>query len=436
MIKTLVLYFSLCISLFAQSPEIMIDEDFSNSNPIYIDNGQKLLWGASQTNAKVFVQSLKKDSSNLAFKCLQLSDSAIKYFDYTNPLGTKTMSSIDFELPRQYRGNKVLKVEFDALWDTLFLFGETGRIVITLVDSLPIGGAPYNVLGKTNLRNPFGKPIYNVRIRNTVYTLGDVTSFRSGGLMMYGSGTGPDPEFEKYQSTQIPSNQWWLPGFSTQPYDPALRESGTPGLAAAYPLSPTQKNPAKVMASKRIWKHFTWIIFPERLELWYRNSNQDSSKNELFFFMEIPVDSLGLDYALEKINMAHGSSIAKLPRYYKWHSTFNAIRVYVRGRDQVYLANFKVTSTPFLGTESAQSTENESYKVHPNPFKNHIQIRSNNGNIRNEFAIYSATGSIVSKGNFDSETVQFDINPSLANGIYFLKISSAKGIKVYKLLKE
>ena len=420
----------------AQGIQTVFTENFSGPG-IHIDNGQKLIWGSGQNSDKSFRLSTRTDTAGLSFPCLSLTDSSMKYWLYTNPKGLKTLSSIDFSFPSFARQNKTISIEFDAIWDVLNGFGENGRLVCTLLDSLPVGGVPSNAIDQLQLRNPYGKPMYNIRIRNALPIPSDPVN-RSGGLMMYGSGTDSDPKFEVYQSAAVPTEKWWLPGFSTQPFNPVLGETGTPGSASPYPLSPTQKDPAKVMASTKLWRHFTWILKPERMELWYRNSNQDSSQNQRFFFMETPYDSLGDAYVVAKINQAHGSSLTSPPRYYSWYSSFNGVRFYFSGRNQNYLTNIRLRLIPEIQTEVVSKDLGTQFTVYPNPNSGRfiVKIPPSDGDV--EVRIYGmASEQLVYKKIYGSQFSQnWEPEKSLPKGIYFLQVKTATKVSIQKLVCE
>ena len=72
-------------------------------------------------------------------------------------------------------------------------------------------------------------------------------------------------------------------------YVQAQTDSLIPGLSAPYPLSPTMKNEYFITAGYPDWKHYTWIIHPEKLKFYVRETYQDESENEMVFFMQIPM---------------------------------------------------------------------------------------------------------------------------------------------------
>lgn len=302
---------------------VLVNDNLADRSKL-IDNTLLTLWGSNGSPTTGFSIANRTDNNSITYSAITLTPSAISNSGYTASNSLKTLTSIDYRFPvTTDRNSDTITVEFDAIWDATSTGGENGRLVVTLVGELPAGGAQFGEVNDTSLHNPFGKPLYNIRIRNN-------PSSGNGPLMLYGAGVIPDPEWEIYGT-----GPWWLPGFSVQ------AGGGSPGSGPDYPLSGTKKTSISIV-STTIWKHYTWKIMPERMELYHRNSNQSASANSLVFFMQIPkyVDS---NYVINQINAAHGTSITTVPPNYNWFRYANAIRIYWRGVQNFALSNVFVT---------------------------------------------------------------------------------------------
>jgi hypothetical protein len=173
--------------------------------------------------------------------------------------------------------------------------------------------------------------LYNIRLRNNSAT-------GNGPLMLYGAGLIPEPEWEKYTT-----GSWWLPGFSVQ------SGGGSPGSGPDYPASGTKKS-SLITTSTTKWKHYTWVIKPERMLLYFRNTDQAATADQLIFFMQIP-KNISSTYVVNEINAAHGTTITTPPPNYNWFGEANAVRFYWRGLQNSYLTNVKISVQP-IGTLS------------------------------------------------------------------------------------
>ncbi len=338
-IALLCILLSISGSLKAQFENVLVNDDFTN--PGFYDNTLLTLWGGNGSPTSGWEQA-DITRTGLTFRGSALTTSAMANSAFNSPTGLKTLNSFDYFFQPINRNNTTIKVEFDAVWASLNGGGENGRIVVTLMKDMPAAGAQFGQVDNVALDNPFGIPIYNIRIRNT--------STVNGPLMLYGAGESRDPGWEPYNP-----GPWWLPGFSTQPCIGGVGCS--PGTTGSYPNSPTRTSNLQT-ASATIWRHFTWIIQPERMELYFRNSS--GGANQLVFFMQIPKYNFPENptNAINQINAAHGTSISSLPTLYEWYNNPNAIRFFINGGVKAHIANVKVTredATPNTWT-GAQNT--------------------------------------------------------------------------------
>jgi hypothetical protein len=311
---------------FAQTT--IVQDNFTNRS-LFKDNTLLLNWGLYNSPQSGFSLQSKTDASTptaVTYNSICLTDSGVKYSGYIAANSLKTLTGIDYEFPTMLDRNAGdIKIEFDGIWNGQDNGGESGRLVVTLLGNYPSGGGQFDQVYDTSLIDPFGKPLYNIRIRNT--------STSNGSLMLYGAGLSTNPKWEIYNT----SPGWWLPGFSVQ------SGGGSPGSGADYPASGTKKS-SVAATSTTLWKHYTWLIKPEKMELYFRNSNQPASADVLLFFMQTPSTT---DQAaqLTQINAAHGTNASQLPPYYNYYNSFKAVRFYWRGVVNSHLANVKVSQS-------------------------------------------------------------------------------------------
>jgi len=398
---------------------IIVYDDFS-TNAKFTDLSKKLIWSDSEVVMSGFQLGNADDFSGLSMKCLSLTREAMDKTGY-KPGTIKASQAIDYVLDKKLdRNNTTYKIEFDALWDELNNngWGESGRIVITLLHDYP-EDIPFDAIYNLEEEAPFGRPAYNLRIRNHDKT----GPYYSGAFMLYGGGHDENGEIEIY------NNEYWLPGFSS--------EAGgtTPGLSASYPESPTLKNEYFVTVGYPEWKHYTWLIKPERLELYVRKSANPESENELVFIMQVPKTTKSNDQILEEINTAYESNITELPTYYNWFRWIEAIRVYFRGREQTHLSNFSISKV--IQSQSTLIAERKNHnlvKIFPNPSSDYFKIENQSVNgvhysLFNQNGIKVRDGKIAGKGAV--KTINISDQP---NGIYVLQTIGNKGTKIQKII--
>ncbi len=105
-------------------------------------------------------------------------------------------------------------------------------------------------------------------------------------------------------------------------------------------------------------------------------------------------------------------------------------------------ANWKFKVYNNCGVEFMSSTRNcppenvndnidkQAIQLYPNPFSDQIQFRSSESNV--SYTLYNAMGVLVKKGIATNRIDTHDLNA----GLYYLKLSSAKGEHTFKLVKE
>ena len=407
------------IGVQAQNDSLILMDNFTTIEN-FTDLTKKLIWSDSGDTTSGFILKQTEDSQGMVQNCLSLTEEAIEKTGYNH--GTiKASQAIDYVIPEKLdRLNSTYKIEFDALWEELNNngWGESGRIVVTLLHDYP-EEIPFDAIYNLEEEAPFGRPAYNLRIRNHNKT-GD---YYSGAFMLYGGGHDINGEVEIY------NNEYWLPGFSS--------EAGgtTPGLSEPYPLSPTMKNENFVTVGYPNWKHYTWLIKPERLEFYVRESYQDESENELVFLMQIPKSTKSENKIIEEINAAHQSAINDLPVLYNWFRWIEAIRIYFRGAEQAHLANFKLSKV--LDTPLAfNKKEHQSAQplVYPNPCVSSFIIENKSAR-KMSFALYNSNGTMMKNGIISDGLTIRNVNvESLSEGLYILKTSNHKQTNIQKII--
>jgi hypothetical protein len=278
--------------------QTVVSDSFGDT-VVYLDRSDNALWGTQVTPASGFQREVKADGAGLSFPALGITDSAKKYAGYQTAASLKASLAIDYRFPNQLRNSDTLQFDFDVLWETLVSGGNQGRMVFALMEGLPESIPFGSLLDSVGAAAPFGRPAYSFRLLNR--TLQGTNNYAN---MMYGGGKDSLGEFEKYQSG---NNSWWLPGFISGP------GGISPESSPQYPLGPVNRWTAYGLASSTRWRHFTWKIFPERLEIWTRASAQPEGQDTLTMWMVVP-KSGPLNSMLSALQEGHGPCIVGFRR--------------------------------------------------------------------------------------------------------------------------
>ncbi len=363
-------YYTLLLSLFlfitansqAFRDSILLEEDFHDTAS-FTDLSKKLIWGENTEVESGFQYGEITDSRGLVHQAIHITEEATQYAGY-QPNTIRASQAVDFRFPNMItRTTDTLIIEFDALWDSFNSsgWGESGRIVLTLLHDYPEEEIPFGAIDNLSAESPFGRPAYNLRLRNTDQT----GPYQSGSFMLYGGGHDIEGEIER-------ANGYWLPGFSSE------AGGGTPGQGPPYPQSPTAMNEALPVASISHWRHYTWVIAPERLSFYMRDALAPEEENELVLFMEIPRSNQWKGDVVQQMNEAHGTHIMEPPALYHWFGELEALRLYFRGVQQAYLANLQIRhiyESEVVAYEEARN-ENSAW-LFPNPATEQITLRLN-----------------------------------------------------------
>lgn len=352
-----------CVLLTIQAQtfqdSIILEEQFYDTSG-FVDLSKKLIWGLNTEIESGFQYGPVEDSRGVTNQAIHVTAEAMEYAGY-QPNTIRASQAVDFRFPQKIvRNQDTLIIEFDALWGTFNSdgWGESGRIVLTLLHDYPEAEIPFGAIDDLAAEAPFGRPAYNLRLRNT-----DLTGpYQSGSFMLYGGGHDIEGEIEQ-------TDTYWLPGFSSE------AGGGSPGLGNPYPLSPTQKNENKPVASVTHWRHYTWVIAPEKLSFYMRDAQASAEEDELVLFMEIPRSDQWEGDIVEQINAAHDTDIMEPPTLYHWFESLEALRLYFRGVQQAYLANLKIThiyESPVV--HSRELRGKLQVRLYPNPTQQDVQL--------------------------------------------------------------
>ncbi|MBL0012923.1 MAG: T9SS type A sorting domain-containing protein [Flavobacterium sp.] len=143
-----------------------------------------------------------------------------------------------------------------------------------------------------------------------------------------------------------------------------------------------------------------------------------------------------VEFMFDNINLlpaAHGNIVFKL----KTKSDL-AIGSTVSNKADIYFDyNFPIetntaTSTFQLLNNTAFEID-DSITVYPNPAKNQITVNAKN--TINSMQLFDVQGRIINTSLVNDRKLDFDIS-SYSNGIYFLKVTTDKGIKTQKIIKD
>lgn len=385
----------------------LIKDDFY-SDPAFNDLSKLLIWGTNNDYKSAFQIQDKTDKNGLTYNAIQLTDSAIKYADYHGPdNSTKGMTCLDWVFgPVIRNAHDTLKIEFDIYWNKISSSGERGRINAILLHDYPKGGPDTGDVVRFDIAHPFGRPAYHFRLRNRIGAAGKT------GFIGYGGGDMEKGRLYRHDEYDpgTPDSLHWLPG--------AVPPSTTTDYYPAFPEEINQKDFYSEVASEDHWRHITWYVYPEKQTFYYKNSSE-SGDGSYFASMDLPVDPPA-DY----------------PWFYHWFDTIEAFRIYFYGNGvNTYMANLKISATGSINTKSEPQKAHENHlTVYPNPFREHLTIRSNRRKIKRAILVNN-TGKTVKEKAVRGKNCCISTQ-SLSRGLFFLKIITSDGSRVRKVVKQ
>jgi hypothetical protein len=384
----------------------LVSDSFANRNQIF-DLSETLLWGNNTSPVSAFQITQQADASGLRFTSISPSDSALAYgSSFTAANSLKTATCFDYRLPTLNRENDSILVEFDALWDTLSQIGEAGRMVLAFLYDYP-AEIRFNAISRVNEEAPFGRPAYNIRILNKAL---NASQNARSAYLFYGGGLDSLGEFEMYSANNV--QQWWLPGFIAQP------GGQSPQTGPAYPAGPTTRE-LQFLASSSEWRHFTFKIFPEKLELWMRKTDTTHLANRRMMVMHIPKTSPGRAYTIARLNQLYATSLSALPLHYRWFPHIEAVRFYFRSSNRSYLANVRIA---YSGTITTQTlAQNDHPQIYPNPTNLGKVWVSDNQQV---WTLKNLQGKNLAMGTISNNQIPLS---GIQPGIYMLQTGAANG---------
>ena len=298
-------------------------KDFNNKDSLF-DLSELLLWGDNTITVSAFETGMKADAEGHTKASVHLSQEAVGMGGY-NTGSTYTSTAFDIMFDTLSHRNDTIAIEWDYLSEALNGNGESGRFGIALLHNYPVELPQFNDIYNSKDAAPFGRPAYNLRLLNGVEST-------KQAYLFYGGGKDLEGEFEKL------GDGTWLPGFISGP------GGISPGSVADYPQGPVKiANTRTVSATK--WHHYTWLIYPEKMEVYWRESTADSSLNEIIMSMYIPFAGKDDEQIIQQLNEFHNTSINEKPHLYNWFDSIQGIRFYFRSLQNGYLANVHVSST-------------------------------------------------------------------------------------------
>jgi hypothetical protein len=200
-------------------------------------------------------------------------------------------------------------------------------------------------------------------------------------------------------------------------------------------MSPTMKNEQMTTVAIPFWKHYTWLIMPERMEFYLRNSDQPETANQLVFFMQIPKTTKTVEQIIQEINNAHQTNITSLPVLYNWFPTIEALRVYFRGEQQTNLANLVVkTINSTLPTQITEFEENH-IKVWPNPSDGNFKIQTELADQFQTITITNMSGQKIYQNDIEPDERLINIQLlGSQSGIYLVRLEGITQTKTVKIV--
>jgi hypothetical protein len=414
------LFTALLLSLstvFAQNQAILFNDSTLNSQGL-VDITQTFLWGSNTDFTSAFEVMPKQDNSGTSFNAITLSDSGAKYAGYIPPNSLKAGSAFDIRIPPINRQTDTLEVSYDVLWGIVNSGGQSSRIMVAAVYNYPDNFPVSNAINDPSLPEAFGRPAYSYRILNR--TPQGTNNYAN---MQFGGGRSIDGEFEQFSISGQPA--WWLPGFISAPGGTSP-ESGAP---LNYPHRPVFRYLQRTLASSTQWRHFRWMIYPERLEVYTRASNAQGP-DTLVMFMAVPKPDPDIATMVAKINAVHGSQTDTLPLLYKWFPTIEGLRFYHNG-PQVFLSNINIKAQGLL-THTKSGIEAVKIAVYPNPADKAIQLTAHLNGAR--FEIWSADGRKVMQGRVN-DYAPLEVS-NLKQGVYWMRFPDNREFKPLRWIKK
>lgn len=408
---------------------VLVEDTFDLSQPLRRDLSLLHLWNGHPGPVSGFESQHRSDTAGNRFHAVRLTALGSSLSSYLLSNGLKTASALDYQFPASVdRNTDTLMFQWDLMHDAVGNSGEGGRMVFTLLHDYPAAGPQWLDIDSVDKYHPFGRPAYNIRIMNK----NQVPNQNLAGVMMYGGGTEVEGESEIFRRG---SEAWWLPGFSTEP------GGFTPGTTPVYPFGGCAQIRNTGQTSAQRWRRFTWIIYPEKMELWVRHSDEPASRNFLMLFMHIPRhDPANPSATLARFQQLYGN-VSRLPTLYNWFRQIDAFRIFWSGLTNASVANFRaeVWGPSYLTSLSqAQTTATARVQAYPNPLVGtEIHLRRTDGQPlgAGTYTLRNISGQVLDQGQLSAEKSAFSWPTQLPAGLYLLHWQSLQGTQVIRLVK-
>lgn len=403
---------------------LVLQDNFADSNARAFEDLSLLLnWGGNTTPVSAFKFRQVTDAANLTYNAITLSPEAQANGSYTSATGLKTSNAFDYIFGALDRTNDSIVLQFDAIWNRLDNGGENGRIVVAFMHQHPgYGQIPFNTIhDSVTALAPFGRPAYNWRV------LGRSPQGNNNyAHLFYGGGKDAEGEYEKYNTAP---NVWWLPGFISMP------GGFSPGSKPNYPEGPGYSWRANTLASAAQWQHYRFAINANEVTIRTRPSSGSGPGVLTNYLYMPPVVNNDSAATLALINARYGTSLTKLPDYYNYWPNINALRFFLNTGGGGIVASVANVLLEYSGIPaSAKASQQARVQLWPNPaVAGQHQLQTSTDA---RFALCDLSGRQLSIGQLQAGQVQVLPTSSLAPGIYMVRVSSATGQQVRKLVVE
>lgn len=342
----------------------------------FIDNALMYTPDGYDNPIPAFTIEETTDNNDLTFPSITLTEDAVGQVTSL----FRMWACFDYVFPDivERTDEDTIKVEFDILFDEVRGSGESGRLNVTLLQELPDTGITMD---------EFGVPTYHYWLFNGTYS----------AALSYGGSYGNEETV----------NPGWNSGADGIYYNEYLDGSqdlfpNTPN----YPEVPYAKDfSGSSKVSQTTWMHITWVIAPQMMHLYYRETGTPPDQDQEIVFMAIPED----DDDIEFINSVHETFAASMPPAYQWFEEINGIRFFYRGATANFnLTNLRVTKTGMpLTTLVEFRSDKETVGEGDGTFDVRIELQNPNANDSTAIDVVLIGGDPAQVGDYETQTVVF-----------------------------
>jgi hypothetical protein len=395
------LSFFMLLPLLAYSQTIIVEDNFTDRSNFF-DVSLTNKWEPVGDYQSAFLISEKTDNNDLSYNAIYLDSLAAANKRYTIEDGLRESTAFDYVFSSAIsRQNNVITVEFDAFWDTPDEQNKY-RIGCAVLHDYPEEGIQNDMLDSVHLEAPFGRPAYNFRILSWLTGSNFSNLFGGGGKDING-------EFETI------NDNFWAPGFISGP------GGKSPEGMNQYPDEYITKNATDgTVIYENDWTSYKLVITDTTVSYYYKKSNEDEEAYLQIGIMLTPQEETDTNNMINRINAFHGTSVTRLPPYYKYFDTFDGVRLFFNG-PKSYIANVKITSMQEPTGENhvlADQALSPLISLSPIPASHILQIKYTGK--PTQALVYNITGSIVKTIRLEGDT-QLSV-AGLSSGLYILQV--------------